>query len=346
MNYTMSILSIDLLHGKATLKGAALHVRGVRWPEAESGKAEGESVDTLFPLHQVEQLLVTPAINMSGALLQALMLARIPVTLMGGHGYDVMGGFLPQAAPRGGLRLKQYGVSSNAGACLRIAQILVESKIYNQCRIVSKKEAAADGIFRDTMRRLRRESLEAPDIRTLMGVEGQASACYFAEWAKGLPPEFTFPGRNRNPPKDPVNSCISFLSSLCQTDMLAAIVGAGLDPDLGVLHSTEDYRHNLVLDLMEPFRPMLVDGVARDILTHGMLGVHDTEYRENGGCYLTAQGRATVIQRYGQRMRSRFCTPDTGGQYTDLRQTMRRAATCFKQCVQEPSRDFPSFHHP
>lgn len=165
----------------------------------------------------------------------------------------------------------------------------------------------------------------------LMGIEGRASALYFPEWAKALPPAFPFVKRTRRPPRDAVNACLSYLSALCQADMLRAVVEVGLDADLGVLHSTDDYRHNLVLDLMEPFRPILVEGVTRDLLCHGMLGEESTEFHDaDGGCYLTSQGRITVIRRYEQRILSSFLQ---GDKHTSLRQCMHQVALNWKQAV-------------
>lgn len=187
-----------------------------------------------------------------------------------------------------------------------------------------------DTFFR-TMKQLVKATLPAADTRELMGIEGQAGALYFAEWGAQLPAAFPFTGRTRRPPQDPVNACLSYLSALCAGDMLCALYTCGLDPDLSALHAVEDYRHNLALDLMEPFRPVLVEGVTRDLLTHGMLGEESTERREeDGGCYLSASGRITVIRRYRQRLGSRF---RQNGQHTDLRQQMLFAAQQWKQAV-------------
>ncbi len=309
-----------------------MHLVGIPWKNNyEADEAIREEISRSVPLSQVEHVVVNPQVTLSGALLQALLERGVAITMLVQKG--LLGTAQPTGAPKGHLRLAQYRCCCDADWALRQARVIVSTKIHNQAFMLRRrKNPPPDAFFRE-MKKLQKATLSATDTAMLMGIEGRASALYFPEWARALPPAFPFNGRSRRPPRDAVNACLSYLSALCQSDMLRAVVEVGLDAELGVLHSTEDYRHNLVLDLMEPFRPILVEGVTRDALTHGMLGEESTEILPaDGGCYLTSQGRIAIIRRYEQRMLSSFLQ---GDKHTTLRQCMHQVARHWKHAVMD-----------
>jgi CRISPR-associated protein Cas1 len=102
-----------------------------------------------------------------------------------------------------------------------------------------------DGLFASVSR--------SQTIDELRGYEGASTARYFQAWAAFLPEAFPFERRSTHPPLNPVNACISFGATLVYNEMVAFIHAHGLDPSLGLLHSTEDGRWSLALDLIEPF---------------------------------------------------------------------------------------------
>lgn len=332
----MSTLVIDLAYGKAALSGESLHLEGRRWADSPE---DAETVSRRIPLGCISHVMLCPQVTPGGALVQELLRRGTGITYMGSTG--PLGELLPTTKPKGHLRLEQYRRSCDPEWRLRQARVLVATKIHNQAHMLKRRNnPPGDDFFRE-MKRLLKAVAGAGSTAELMGLEGTATARYFAEWARLLPPAFPFTGRTRRPPKDPVNACLGYLAAMCAADMLRALATAGLDPDLGVLHSTEDYRHNLVLDLMEPYRPVLVEGVTRDILAHGMLGPESTEqHEEDGGCYLSPAGRVTVIRRYMQRMESTFQYRD---QPATLRQCMQDTARCWKDAVLNPDTTASNF---
>lgn len=339
----MSTVVIDLAYGKANLKGECMRLVGIPWSHSVAVEGDPESevkeeITHTIPLTQIDHVVLSPRVSLSGALVQALLERGIATTIMGQK--ELLGAILPTRASKGHLRLAQYRCSCDAEWVLRQARVIVATKIYNQAYMLRRRtNAPAESFFRE-MKKLQKATLAVRDTAELMGIEGRAAALYFAEWAKTLPPAFPFTGRTRRPPQDAVNACLSYLSALCRADMLRAVAEAGLDADLGVLHSTADYRQNLVLDLMEPFRPILVEGVTRDVLNHGMLGPESTEMHDDGGCYLTSRGRIAIIRRYEQRMLSRFAL---GAEHTTLRRCLQQVAVNWKHAVEDPSRIASNF---
>ena len=53
------------------------------------------------------------------------------------------------------------------------------------------------------------DDTQPPDIASLLGIEGAGAAAYFAGYRTLFPDSLQFEGRNRRPPRDPVNACLS-----------------------------------------------------------------------------------------------------------------------------------------
>ena len=117
--------------------------------------------------------------------------------------------------------------------------------------------------------------------------------------------------RSHNPPKDPANSLLSFGYALLANCVESAIYQVGLDPYLGFLHVVDYGRPSLALDIMEEFRPVLVDALVMDLAGHHIVEVSDFEERD-GGVFLAEKGRKVLIDSFQKRMEERVSYPVGG----------------------------------
>ncbi len=176
-------------------------------------------------------------------------------------------------------------------------------------------------------------------IDELRGYEGASTARYFQAWASFLPPAFPFERRSTRPPLNPVNACISFGATLIYNEMVAFIHAHGLDPALGLLHTTEDRRWSLALDLIEPFRSVLVEALALDLFSHQILNASHFEPK-NDGIYLNEAGRKKFFLQYERRMERQFMS-EAAEHRTTLRQQLEQQAVLFKGALEQPERFEP-----
>ena len=109
-----------------------------------------------------------------------------------------------------------------------------------------------------------------------------------AERRGGVP--FDFEGRNRRPPRDPVNALLSLGYSLLAKDLTVACFAVGFDPYVGFYHQPRFGRPALALDLMEPFRPLIVDSAVLTAINTGMVTARD--FVRVGGSVALRQGGA------------------------------------------------------
>lgn len=127
-------------------------------------------------------------------------------------------------------------------------------------------------------------------LGSLRGFEGAAARAYFAGLAGVMPPALEFGGRNRRPPRDPVNVCLSLGYTLLHTQAVQACTMAGLDPLLGFYHRPSFGRESLASDLIEPLRPAMDLWWVWELLrTRNLREEHFST--DKGACLLGKAGR-------------------------------------------------------
>ena len=150
------------------------------------------------------------------------------------------------------------------------------------------------------------------DPEQLRGLEGQSAQAYFGVFDELILQNravFSFSGRSRRPPLDPVNALLSFVYTLLAHDCAAALEGVGLDAYVGFLHRDRPGRTSLALDLMEELRPVFADRLALSLInTRKLTGKH-FETRESGAVYLNDDGRRIVLENWQMRKKEELRHP-------------------------------------
>ena len=136
-----------------------------------------------------------------------------------------------------------------------------------------------------------------PSLDSLRGHEGAAARAYFAGLAGVMPPTLQFAGRNRRPPRDPVNACLSLGYTLMHSQAVQACSVAGLDPLLGFYHRPAFGRESLASDLIEPLRPAVDLWVWELLRTRTLREDHFTQ--DNSACLLGKAGRQLFYAAWG-----------------------------------------------
>ena len=294
-----------------------------------------------IPIRDLDRLILREGTQISSEALAALLRADVPVSIMGWNGRFI-GAFNPPLNAHGLWRLRHYQRTLDPDFTLTMSGRIVAAKIYNQRRVLQRL-AANRGLGLDAdlahLEALLAQAARCRSIDELRGIEGASTARYFQTWAGFLPEAFPFERRSTRPPHNAVNACISFGATLIYHEAVAFLHAHGLDPALGLLHSTEDGRWSLALDLMEPFRSVLVEALALDLFSHGMLGAGDFEPHE-GGIYLADSGRRTYLLQYERRMERQFLS-EHAGHRTTLRAQLEAQGTTFKAALEVPKKFEP-----
>ena len=190
-------------------------------------------------------------------------------------------------------RRGQYRLFEMPGVRLQLAREVIRAKIHNQ-RVMLMRNGDVPDRVTSLMASFRDSTESARDLTALLGVEGSAAALYFEQFESMLKQrddwKFDWRGRNRRPPRDPVNALLSLGYSMLAKELTGVCYSVGLDPFLGFMHQPRYGRPALALDLMEEFRPLIADSVAISLINRSELGPEDFIKSANG-MFLTDKGR-------------------------------------------------------
>jgi len=263
-------------------------------------------------LKDVSQVCLYGPVQMSTQALSELMDREIPVCYFSGGGwFKGMATGLPHKNIE--LRIRQHAIHADAGESLKLAKAFIVGKIRNCRTLVRRNSEPQDEALLESLNRSAIEAEATDNVESLLGIEGMAAKRYFGGFAKLLKEEngFTFDGRNRRPPTDPVNAVLSFLYAMLSREMTVAAMSAGLDPYLGFLHRPRYGRPALALDLAEEFRPLLADSVAITLFNTGELVTSDFIARA-GAVTLKPNAKKAVVGGWERRLNSEVTHPIFG----------------------------------
>lgn len=221
--------------------------------------------------------------QLSAALLRRCAERQIGVVLLPARGRGQPAWLLD--TPNGSrLRLAQYRCHLDPEHRLQLARELVARKIEGQDRWLDAHGKP------HLLHRFAVQARRAADIPALMGTEGAAAARYFHFWAVLWDPVWGFAGRNRRPPRDPINALLSLSYTLATGYVGRLAARHGLDTTLGYLHGPERDRPALALDLVEPLRPA-IDQWLWQLIDDGLLTPDDFSHSDSDGCRLRGDAR-------------------------------------------------------
>jgi len=256
-------------------------------------------------LMNTSQVVIMGNAQITTQALRAILERGIPIAFFSGGGYFI-GRAAGHESKNVDLRLAQYAAASDPERALAIARSLVRSKIRN-CRTLLRRNhrALAVEVLKQLMV-LSRKADAAPSLASLLGIEGAAARLYFEHFTGMLKGDrqlvdFDMQGRNRRPPRDPINALLSLCYALLSKQVSQTLAAVGLDPQLGFYHQPRFGRPALALDLMEELRPLVADSVVLQVVNNQVVTASDF-VQAAGSCGLGASGRRKVIAAFERRL--------------------------------------------
>jgi len=313
-------------------QGAILRKRGDRVVVQKDG-------NTLLdvPCQKVDSILIFGAVQVTTQALAELLDHGIEVALLTRHG-RLRGQLTPVKSKNVVLRMAQYDRSRDPAFALATAREMVTAKVQNGREVIRRfSYNHPEAALGDVDARLG-QSVDAvarcTSIGMLDGVEGSAARDYFAAFARMLLGEFTFPGRERRPPTDPVNALLSFGYTLLANELHSLLDAIGFDPYIGFLHQPDYGRPSLALDLAEEFRHPLVDRFTLNLLNLKVLAPADFVVEaESGAVHLAAEAMKTYFRHFEEFMLDEKF-PSAEGERTSFRRMLQLQAQALARALQ------------
>lgn len=266
------------------------------------------------PMIKVDGVVVLGRATVSPAVVSELLERKIPLSFMKATG-RYLGKLQPEMTKNIFVRKAQWKAAGHTSEAVHVVRGFVRGKLKNyRNTLLRRQRENAELNFKSELVRLEGAiaKIDKTDsIDSLRGLEGAGSAVYFGcfdRLIKGS--EFEFKNRNRRPPTDPVNSLLSLGYSLLRHDVQSAVNIVGFDPYLGYLHYERYGRPSLALDLMEEFRPLVVDALVLKVLNKRSLTSENFEKEPvSGAVYLTGDGLKTFLRLYEVKKKTTFKHP-------------------------------------
>lgn len=216
-----------------------------------------------IPLSHLERVVVQGRVGLDSALLGAFGERGIGVQFLSARQSRQRGFLVGPGHADARRRLAQYALVTDTPRRLAWSRQVVAGKLDAQAALLrralerrpERRKPLSDAL--GTLAQVSAGLEAAADLEVLRGLEGAGAAAYFAAFAQLFPASLGCTGRNRRPPRDPVNAALSLGYTLLHNEAVRAAHRAGLDPLLGFFHEPALGRESLACDLIEPLRPRL-----------------------------------------------------------------------------------------
>ena len=319
-----------------------------------------------IPLIKIDEVVVLGEVTLTASAVHLLLERDIEITYLSHFG-QFKGRLSPPFSKNAVLRLAQYRAHQDMAKRCELARRFVIGKLTNQRQRLQRfNRMHRDAEVSQAIKQLtdliggiatlsvdqspRTKPLATGDHRVagtpleiILGMEGAGSAAYFRCFGKLLsdPRQWPFPGRVKRPPTDPVNSLLSFGYSLLTNKVASAVQLIGFDHFVGYLHSSVYGRPALALDLMEEFRPVIVDSVVLTLLNNRMLTPNDFVI-ELGAYRLKDEPRKVFFTKFEERLNEEVSHPLFGYNAT-YRRCIELQGRLLAKCVTGEIEEYPPF---
>jgi len=295
-------------------QGAGLHKDG----DVFSVTKDGVTLQRI-PAAKVEQVVIFGNINITTPVIHYLLDQGIDCVFCSSTG-RYHGRLFSTESKYGLLRQAQLKATENTDTRTTIARLMVKGKLANQRTLLMRYAREEPTMPLDGPIEALHEAMDraekARDIGSLLGIEGYAGNIYYGALKLVIKQDLGFHYRVRRPPRDPVNSLLSFGYTLLTYAAQAAVRVVGLDPFIGFLHSTGYSKPSLALDIIEEFRPLIVDSTVLRVLNNNILTSESFELstERSGMVKLRPEAIRTFLHHYEERVQTVIRHPLTGEQ--------------------------------
>lgn len=259
-----------------------------------------------IPIELIDGVMIFGNIQVSTQSIHKLLSKGINITYLSKKGYNF--GRLENSNKVNIERQRlQFKKSEDIFYSLEISKKFIEGKIRNQRTVLLrvnkqlKNKEIKEKI--ELMKRYIAKIEYVDDIESLMGMEGFCAKIYFDSLNYILNEEYRFKNRSKRPPRDPFNSIISFGYALLYNEVFNILGSKGLNPYVAFLHKDRNKHAALCSDIMEEFRPILIDTLSIYLLNNDKIIKEDFIFNvKNNSVLLNKDGVSKVVSEFEKRI--------------------------------------------
>ncbi|MEA2061397.1 MAG: CRISPR-associated endonuclease Cas1 [Thermodesulfobacteriota bacterium] len=247
---------------------------------------QGAVLETI-PAAGLEKLVLSGYVSLSGPVMDFFIRNRVETVFVTPTG-RFRARLMIDEHKHVALRKAQYLKLDHGAFCHDTMKIIVRGKLDNMVTfLIRRGRDYKDDLLKNAAAGLKAltKNLEQDISRdAIRGIEGAGTRIYYSVFNRMIRnDDFSFKGRNRRPPKDPVNALLSFVYTLLTNEVLSAIKICGLDPYMGSLHEISYGRPSLACDLVEEYRCIIGDRLVLNLINRKMIKPTDFVFKNTSG---------------------------------------------------------------
>ncbi len=257
------------------------------------------------PIETIKSISLFSEVRLNSKLLVFLGQKKIPLHIFDYFG-NHKGTYLPHKEQlSGNLIIKQAKAFEVHETRMEICKKIAEAKMHNALSIISYYKRRVSEL-EDVERSLREIKLKLDvqdSVASIMGLEGVFSRIYYQSWRRWFSEVSNGFNRVYHPPDNSVNSLLSFINSLLYTVCVNELYRTALYPGLSYLHSPQERRFSLALDISEPFKPLMVDRLLFRLFNQNRIKRGDFISHSNG-VLISDDGRRKVLKEWDNGLKT------------------------------------------
>lgn len=259
-----------------------------------------------IPLRRLEQIVFLRTIELPSRLISTCLAMGIGLFYINSHQLDRSFAIIPPTSLAAERQQSQLQLLAHPTR-LAWSRMLVQHKLiklWSHSQVLAEKRPQKKRALTkagETINCCRNGLQQVNTLDAFRGLEGRAQKAWFAVYGKLVPASLGFAGRNRRPPKDPVNALLSLSYTLLYLQAWQAALSHGLNPALGFYHEP-GHRQSLACDLMEPLR-IEADLFVMELFNKKQMQGRDF-YQNDNGCFLRAEAKKRFQSLYESRSTS------------------------------------------
>ncbi len=248
---------------------------------------------------KVSSIIISNAVSITSDAIHLAMDHNIDIVFLDQYGNPYGRVWFPKIGSTTQIRRRQLEMlTDETGLTFVKERILI--KIMNQYRfartLLSKRDKVKSA-YESSLQRIHEYALSIQNSSgnleelspSFMGWEGGASKIYFGILADIIPDDYHFDGRSSRPAKDAFNAFLNYGYGILYSKVERALIIAGLDPYLGLLHTDNYNKKSFVFDFIEPYRLMIDEPVFYIFSRHKFQD--DFIEPVHNGCKLSTPGK-------------------------------------------------------
>ncbi|MDD2651140.1 MAG: CRISPR-associated endonuclease Cas1 [Candidatus Cloacimonetes bacterium] len=278
-----------------------------------------DEIKKQFSPEKISSIILTNAATITTDAIQMAMQYNIDIIFLDDFGDPYGRVWYPKLGSTTYIRRKQLEIYTQ-GEGLNFVKKWINRKCINQqnfIKLLLSKRPDADEELHDKLNKMEEHRKKIDGIieplststPSLMGYEGIHSRIYFQSLSELIPRQYRFSGRSARPAKDPFNAFLNYGYGIMYSRVEKALIIAGLDPFVGLLHTDNYNKKSLVFDFIEPYR-YLIDRPVFYLFSRQK--VNESHYEPvKEGIKINAEGKKLMVSsiiehfdtiiRYGKR---------------------------------------------